>query len=77
MSQSRCASLAETAASIAIGFIVSMAITATVFPLYGIPVTVGHNFQITAIFTIASVIRSYAVRRLFNRLADARESTHD
>ena len=69
MSQSRAASMVETAVSIAIGFAVSMAITSVVLPAYGHPVGVSDNFQITAIFTVASVIRGYFVRRMFNRIA--------
>lgn len=68
MSQSRLQSLAETIASIAIGFVVSVIITALVMPAYGHAVTFGDNIQITAIFTVASVLRGYAVRRFFNHL---------
>ena len=64
--QSRTASLVETMVSIAIGFVVSMVITAMVLPAYGHRVSVGDNFQITAIFTITSVLRRYFVRRWFN-----------
>ena len=60
-------SLAETCASIAIGFVVSVAITAVVMPAYGHAVTLADNLQITAIFTVASIARGYAVRRAFNR----------
>jgi heme/copper-type cytochrome/quinol oxidase subunit 4 len=67
MSQSRLASLAETCTSIAIGFAVSVVLTAVVMPAYGHDVTLGQNLQITAIFTVASVARGYLVRRAFNR----------
>lgn len=63
--QSRLHSLLETLASIAIGFVVSLGITAVVLPAYGLPVSWGDNVQITAIFTVASIIRGYAVRRVF------------
>jgi membrane protein implicated in regulation of membrane protease activity len=67
MSQSRMSSLAETCLSIAIGFLVSLILTAAVLPAYGHAVTLGQNLQITGIFTVASIIRSYLVRRAFNR----------
>ncbi len=67
MSQSRLSSFAETCLSIAIGFVVSLAITAVVLPAYGHAVTFSQNLQITAIFTVASVARGYLVRRAFNR----------
>ncbi len=67
MSQSRLSSLAETCASIAIGFAVSMVITAWLLPAYGHPVSLTDNLQITAIYTVASIARGYFVRRAFNR----------
>lgn len=65
MSQTRLMSLIETLASIAIGFLVSVAITAIVMPAYGHHVSLGDNLEITAIFTVASIIRGYLVRRAF------------
>ena len=67
MKQTRIMSLVETLASIAIGFAVSVIITAIVMPAYGHHVTLGDNLQITAIFTVASIIRGYLVRRAFIR----------
>lgn len=56
----------ETLINVAIGFVVSMLLTAVVFPAYGHAVSFGQNLQITVIFTVASVIRGYVVRRWFN-----------
>lgn len=67
MSQSRRMSLIETVASIAIGFVVSVIITAVVMPAYGHHVTLADNIEITAIFTLASIARGYLVRRFFVR----------
>lgn len=64
--QSRAASLIEAVINVAIGFVVSVVITAIVMPAYGHQVTFSENLQITAIFTVASIARSYAVRRWFN-----------
>ena len=64
--QSRRMSALETAASTAIGFAVSWALTLLVLPMFGYAVTLGHSFGITAIYTGASIIRGYAVRRAFN-----------
>jgi hypothetical protein len=69
MTQTRLSSFAETVISIGIGFGVSLVITAIVLPAYGHHVTLGENVQITAIFTVASIVRMYAVRRLFNWIA--------
>lgn len=70
--QSRRHSLVESVASTAIGFLVSLALTAVVLPAYGHAVTASQNVQITLIFTVASIARSYAVRRFFNNLASLR-----
>jgi heme/copper-type cytochrome/quinol oxidase subunit 4 len=64
--QTRINSLIETAINIIIGFIVSVILTAYVLPFYGHDVSFSHNIQITMIFTIASLIRGYFVRRFFN-----------
>ena len=66
--QSRRLSAIETATNIAVGFVVSLVITDVVMPLFGHDVTIGQNVVITSIFTVASVVRSYALRRLFNRI---------
>jgi hypothetical protein len=66
MNQTKIGSLLETLAGIAIGFVVSLVLTAVVMPAYGHQVTMGDNLQITGIFTIASIIRGYLVRRWFN-----------
>ena len=68
MSQSRLSSLIETIVGIAIGFIVSMVMTAVVLPAYGHQVSIAQNFQITCLFTVTSIARGYFVRRWFNHL---------
>ena len=68
MTQTRLSSFAETVISIGIGFCVSLVITAIVLPAYGHHVTLSENVQITAILTVASILRMYAVRRFFNWL---------
>jgi hypothetical protein len=40
-----------------------------VFPLFGLTISLGENFGIAGIFTMISLFRSYAVRRLFNAFA--------
>jgi membrane protein implicated in regulation of membrane protease activity len=66
MTQTRLSSLIEACINVAIGFVVSVVITALVMPAYGHHVTLSQNLQITAIFTVASIARAYAVRRWFN-----------
>lgn len=69
MTQSRLMSAVETVAGVAIGFAVSVALSLIVYPLFGHAFTLGQNIGITIIFTVASFVRGYAVRRLFVWLA--------
>ena len=66
MKQSRKASLAESVSSTAIGFAVSMGILEGVNQVWGLDLNLVDNVAITALFTVASVLRSYLVRRFFN-----------
>lgn len=66
MSQSRRHSFIETITGVAIGFIVSMCLSAVVYPAFGHKFSLCQNFWITVIFTVASIARGYVVRRAFN-----------
>jgi hypothetical protein len=66
MSQSRKHSAIETAANISIGYVVAIAAQCIVFPWFGIYEPLGKQMGIGLAFTGISIIRSYALRRLFN-----------
>ena len=66
MRQTRWHSFLESVTSTAIGFFVSMLILELVNRLWGLDLSLDDNVAITSIFTAASVLRSYLVRRLFN-----------
>ena len=67
--QRKIISLIEVSLSTTIGFTVALlAQMYVIFPLYGIDVKLMTNIEITIMFTIISVLRSYGVRRLFNWL---------
>ena len=66
--QSRRMSLIETFANVVVGFALSVVITAVLLPLMGHQVGFSANLFMTSVFTVASIIRSYCMRRLFNRL---------
>lgn len=68
MSQSRTMSFVEAWANIAVGLVVSFVANAIVFPLFGFSPTVSQNVAITLIYTAISLVRSYALRRLFNSI---------
>lgn len=66
--QTRWQSFIESCINVAIGYGVALASQILVFPLFGIHVPLSSNLAIGAIFTVISIGRSYAVRRLFNHL---------
>jgi hypothetical protein len=67
MGQSRRMSAVEAVVSTAIGYIVAMATQMVVFPIFGPRVGVIENLGIGLAFTAVSIVRSYLVRRLFER----------
>lgn len=66
MSQSRVHSMMETTANVAIGYVVAVSAQAAIFPMFGIHESMSDNMAIGSLFTIVSICRSYALRRLFN-----------
>jgi hypothetical protein len=67
ISQSKKHSVIETVAQTVIGLMTSILIQITIYPIMNIPVTLGQNLIITAVFFLVSLIRGYLVRRLFNK----------
>lgn len=68
MTQSRRHSAVESIANVAIGYGVAVASQIVIFPMFGIHIPLGDNLLIGLWFTAISIVRSYALRRLFNRL---------
>lgn len=68
MKQTRKASFLETLLSTAIGYGVAVTTQIVVFPWFGLYVPISHNLMIGAVFTIVSIARGFAVRRLFEHL---------
>jgi len=66
--QSRRQSMAETVASVAIGYVVALLSQLAIFPVFGLQVTLTENLLIGAWFTAISIVRGYYVRRFFNWL---------
>lgn len=67
--QSRRLSLIETLVGVALGFVLSVGASLVVYPMFGHSFTLTQNMGITVIFTVISIARGYAVRRLFNWIA--------
>lgn len=66
--QSRLGSMIEVAANYALGFGVAWALARFVLPYWGFRPEAAAATQATLLFTVVSVVRSYACRRLFNYL---------
>ena len=68
--QSRRMSAVEAIANVLVGYGVAVLAQIAIFPLFGIAVSLGDNLAIGAAFTVVSLARSYAVRRLFNAIRE-------
>lgn len=67
MSQSRKHSLLESLVNVALGYFIALLAQLTIFPLFGIYISLQDNLLIGLLFTVVSIVRSYTLRRLFNR----------
>jgi hypothetical protein len=70
MKQSRLMSLVEALANVVVGYGVAVVTQILIFPLFGLHATLGQNLMIGAMFTLVSLARSYALRRLFEQLRE-------
>ena len=68
MKQSRLMSLVESVANVIVGYGVAVVTQILIFPVFGLQTTLAQNLKMGAVFTIVSLGRSYALRRLFERL---------
>lgn len=67
-SQSRAMSLVEATLNVLVGFWVAVGLQLVLYPAFGIRTAFGTDLAIAAIFTLVSIVRSYCMRRLFERL---------
>jgi uncharacterized membrane-anchored protein len=72
--QTKTQSMIESIANVAIGYFVAIGAQMAIFPAMGIRVELKENLVIGMFFTAVSIVRSYAVRRLFNKLHNKEES---
>ena len=66
--QTRRGSLAEAAANTILGLGVAFVANLLVLPVFGLPVSASKAAGISAVFVAVSLVRSYCLRRLFERL---------
>jgi hypothetical protein len=68
MTQSRRMSLIEAVTNVAVGYALAVVTQIIVFPWFGLHTSLGDNLALGAVFVGISLLRSYALRRVFARL---------
>lgn len=64
-SQTRSMSLVESIANTGAGFLVSLVLQISLFSMMSIETTTTQNLLMSGVFTLASLVRGYLMRRLF------------
>ena len=67
--QSREASLLEVVTGTGTGFLLSLWVQRLLFPALGHDLVLSENLLVSTVFTFASVVRVYVIRRVFNAIA--------
>ncbi|WP_137703273.1 DUF7220 family protein [Marimonas lutisalis] len=65
MKQSRLMSLVEAVANVLVGYGVAVITQILIFPIFGLQTTLAQNLKMGAVFTVVSIARSFALRRVF------------
>lgn len=65
--QSRKKSILESLVNVVAGLIISFLIQLWIYPLLNIKVSINQNIFITFVFFLASFLRGYIIRRIFNK----------
>jgi hypothetical protein len=61
-------SLAEAVANVLVGYGVAVLTQILIFPIFGLQTTLAQNLKMGAIFTVVSIARSFALRRVFEAI---------
>ena len=67
MTQSRRMSLIEAVTNVAAGYVLAVTTQILVFPRFGLNSSLCENLALGAVFVGISLLRSYALRRLFEQ----------
>ena len=68
MKQSRTMSLVEAVANVVVGYGIAVVSQILLFPAFGLQMTMAQNLQLAAAFTVISICRSFALRRVFEAM---------
>ena len=67
MKQSRTMSAVEAVTNVLVGYGVAVATQMAIFPMFGLSATLAQNMAMGIVFTVVSLIRSYSLRRVFEK----------
>ncbi len=70
-------SLVEAVANVAVGYGVAVVTQIVIFPIFGLHTTLAQNLKMGAVFTVVSIARSFALRRVFEAIRVRRGSGRD
>lgn len=73
MKQSRTMSLVEAIANVIVGYGVAIATQILVLPWFGLHMSLPQNLKLATAFTLISIVRSFALRRLFEAIRACRD----
>ena len=76
MKQSRAMSFVEAIANVIIGYGVAIATQMLVLPWFGLHMSLTQNLKLATAFTLISIVRSFALRRLFEAIRTRRGKRH-
>ena len=68
MKQTRTLSLIEAVTNVIVGYALAVITQILVFPAFGLNATLAQNLKLGLVFTVVSIARGYALRRLFEGL---------
>ena len=68
MKQSRTMSLVESVTNVIVGYGVAVVTQLLILPIFGLHTTLAQNLKMGAIFTVVSIARSFALRRVFDAI---------
>jgi hypothetical protein len=66
--QSPAVSFVEVLANVMAGYVLAMLVQLLVFPVFRLRVSLGESLIIGLVFTVVSMVRSYMLRRMFERI---------
>ncbi len=65
MKQSKFMSALESLTNVAVGYLLAVATQLLIFPYFNLPAHLDDALWMGAVFTVVSLVRSYALRRMF------------